>query len=248
MAWPRTSSGILNNEPVVARPPSRLYEFQKTVRRHKVGFAATAAVIVVLVAGVVTSIWQAVRATNAKREALASQAREAVQRDKAEAGERKAVEAQASEAKLRALAQAEELSARQRAYTADMNVVQQAWDEGKFRRAQTILTNYVPKPGEPDLRGFEWRYLWKLCQDESRFSFTNFSGKVRMALSPDGRFIAAGSGHTIKLLDYVNRRELDELQLPDGSGQITALGVPARRHEWTCDPVLPDAALLGSGP
>ena len=33
----------LNDEPVVARPPSRLYEFQKTVRRHKVGFAATAA-------------------------------------------------------------------------------------------------------------------------------------------------------------------------------------------------------------
>jgi serine/threonine protein kinase len=41
----------LNNEPVVARPPSRLYEFQKTVRRHKTGFAATAAVILALVAG-----------------------------------------------------------------------------------------------------------------------------------------------------------------------------------------------------
>ena len=35
----------LNCEPVVARPPSKLYEFQKTVRRHKLGFAATAAVI-----------------------------------------------------------------------------------------------------------------------------------------------------------------------------------------------------------
>ena len=31
----------LSNEPVAARPPSKLYEFQKTVRRHKVGFAAT---------------------------------------------------------------------------------------------------------------------------------------------------------------------------------------------------------------
>jgi len=26
----------LDNEPVMARPPSRLYEFSKTVRRHKV--------------------------------------------------------------------------------------------------------------------------------------------------------------------------------------------------------------------
>ena len=30
----------LRNEPVLARPPSKLYEFQKTVRRHRVGFAA----------------------------------------------------------------------------------------------------------------------------------------------------------------------------------------------------------------
>ncbi|MEW6160914.1 MAG: serine/threonine-protein kinase, partial [Verrucomicrobiota bacterium] len=35
----------LNNEPVVARPPSKFYEFQKAVRRHKVGFAATGAII-----------------------------------------------------------------------------------------------------------------------------------------------------------------------------------------------------------
>jgi len=104
-----------------------------------------------------------------------------------------------------------------------MNVAQQAWDEGNLGRAQALLAKYGPKPGEPDLRGFEWRYLWKLCQDESRFSFTNFSSEVRMALSPDGRFIAAGSGETLKLLDYTHGRELDTLQLPDGSGEITAL-------------------------
>jgi eukaryotic-like serine/threonine-protein kinase len=51
----------LNNEPVVARPPSRLYEFQKTVRRHKLGFAATAAVITTLAVGVSVSTWQAVQ-------------------------------------------------------------------------------------------------------------------------------------------------------------------------------------------
>jgi hypothetical protein len=42
----------LKNEPVLARPPSRLYEFQKTVRRHKVGFAAAAAIMIALAAGV----------------------------------------------------------------------------------------------------------------------------------------------------------------------------------------------------
>jgi len=68
----------LNDEPVLARPPSRLYEFQKTVHRHKVGFAATAAVIATLAAGVAVSVWQArksaleaAKATRAERKAQA---------------------------------------------------------------------------------------------------------------------------------------------------------------------------------
>src|SRR5262249_10999146 len=53
----------LSDEPITARPPSRLYEFQKTVRRHKFGFAAATALILVLVLGVTISTWQAIRAT-----------------------------------------------------------------------------------------------------------------------------------------------------------------------------------------
>src|SRR6516225_6781164 len=57
----------LKSEPVVARPPSKLYEFQRLVRRHKVGFAAAAAIILALTAGVVVSAWQAVRARQAEK-------------------------------------------------------------------------------------------------------------------------------------------------------------------------------------
>jgi WD40 repeat protein len=88
----------LNNEPVVARPPSKLYEFQKTVRRHKVGFAATAAIIVVLAVGVTVSTWQAARATRARIAADAS-------RQDAQANEAKARSAEASAAAQRDLAQ-----------------------------------------------------------------------------------------------------------------------------------------------
>jgi serine/threonine protein kinase/tetratricopeptide (TPR) repeat protein len=59
----------LSDEPVVARPPSKLYEFRKTVRRHKFGFAAGAAIGVVLLAGAIVSTWQAVRATTERRRA-----------------------------------------------------------------------------------------------------------------------------------------------------------------------------------
>jgi WD40 repeat protein/serine/threonine protein kinase len=48
----------LDCEPVVARPPSRWYEFQKTVRRHKFGFAAAGAVIMTLAIGLGVSTWQ----------------------------------------------------------------------------------------------------------------------------------------------------------------------------------------------
>jgi len=51
----------LNSEPVVARPPSPLYEFQKTVRRHKLGFAAAAAVMITLAGGVLVSSLEAVQ-------------------------------------------------------------------------------------------------------------------------------------------------------------------------------------------
>jgi tetratricopeptide (TPR) repeat protein len=58
----------LDDEPVIARPPSTAYRFQKLVRRHKLAFAAAAAVMTALVLGVVGSSWQAVRATRAERE------------------------------------------------------------------------------------------------------------------------------------------------------------------------------------
>jgi RNA polymerase sigma factor (TIGR02999 family) len=81
----------LHSEPVVARPPSKLYRFQKLVRRSKVAFAAAAAVALALVLGIVATGWQAVRATRAEREQklarqLAEKAREAeaIERQEAE--------------------------------------------------------------------------------------------------------------------------------------------------------------------
>ncbi len=59
----------LGNEPVTARPPSRFYRFGKLVRRNKLAFAASTAVIMALVAGIVVSTWQAARARQSERAA-----------------------------------------------------------------------------------------------------------------------------------------------------------------------------------
>jgi len=83
----------LNNEPVVARPPSRLYRFQKLVRRNKVVFAAIGAVSLALIAGLGASTWLFLREREARQEQV-------LLREEAE-------RARSNEAKLRREAEAQ---------------------------------------------------------------------------------------------------------------------------------------------
>ena len=75
----------LNNEPVLARPPSTVYRIQKAVRRNKISFAAGTIIFVALLLGIIATTWQSVRATHAKQQALAAQAEESKQRQQADA-------------------------------------------------------------------------------------------------------------------------------------------------------------------
>ena len=77
----------LNNEPVMARPPSRLYRFQKLVRRNRAVFISVAAVSLALIAGFGTSTWLFFKERDARREAQRGREAEALLRRKAEARE-----------------------------------------------------------------------------------------------------------------------------------------------------------------
>jgi len=57
----------LDNEAVLARPPSNLYRFQKLVRRNKGALTVAALMAAMLVAATCISAWQAVRATRAEK-------------------------------------------------------------------------------------------------------------------------------------------------------------------------------------
>lgn len=59
----------LRDEPIVARPPSTVYQLTKFARRNKALVTGVAAVFVVLVLGVIGSSWEAVRARRAQKEA-----------------------------------------------------------------------------------------------------------------------------------------------------------------------------------
>ncbi|MCI0746875.1 MAG: hypothetical protein L0Y58_15845, partial [Verrucomicrobia subdivision 3 bacterium] len=62
---------FLNQELILARPPSRIYQLQKLVRRHKAAFAAAAMVVAALLAGLAGTTWSFLRERAARSEANA---------------------------------------------------------------------------------------------------------------------------------------------------------------------------------
>jgi serine/threonine protein kinase len=182
----------LGNEPVLARPPSHLYRFQKLVRRNKLAFAAAGAVTAALVLGLVVSAWQAVRAKRAESE-------QRTLREKAQSSDQNALaaarsaQAQARRAELLA----EEI--RQNLYAARLGLAQQTFDQGDVARALDLLDSVRPQTGQTDLRGFEWYYLWRLCHSE-RLDLDAHQGQVRaVAFSPDNLTIATASANEMSI-------------------------------------------------
>jgi serine/threonine protein kinase len=57
----------LDDEPVSAGPPSMAYRMRKLARRNRLAFGAAACLLVLLMAGLTVSTWQAVRVTRAKK-------------------------------------------------------------------------------------------------------------------------------------------------------------------------------------
>ena len=66
------------------------------------------------------------------------------------------------------IARANEELARRRYYAAQMNLAMQAWHAGDVPRVLELLEGQRPGKVEDDLRGFEWYYLWRLCNSGRR--------------------------------------------------------------------------------
>ena len=146
----------LNNEPVVARPPSRIYRFQKLVRRNKVVFAAGAAVAVALVIGLGASTWLFFEEKAARERAVAAEQQQVRLRQEAE-------QARANETELRRQAET-----REKITQALLLVSQEKFEEADQLMREVSLTQPTVE-GAAVLRSIgEWYALqgqWRQAAD-----------------------------------------------------------------------------------
>lgn len=109
----------------------------------------------------------------------------------------------------------EKLAAQQNAYAADMNLAQVAVEKGDLGAAMALLKAHQPAPGERDLRGWEWRYLWQCCRSDELFELTRSAvGIDRITFSPDGRWLAARDKNAnLTFWDTGSRRPVFSLKM-----------------------------------
>jgi WD40 repeat protein/serine/threonine protein kinase len=222
----------LNDEPVLACPPSAAYRARKFVQRNRGRVVAAGLMSVALLGGVigaafglvearnqrtVTSLWH--QAEGARAEAETAQAEAEAARDLAQKAER---QAQAARKRLAAVE-----------YGRTVDLAYREWANDQIARARALLAG-APKA----LRGWEWDYVHRLCHaeaatyrlgppvalsDDGRRAVTvpkkgtyavwaldgprevaRFPHAAFLKWSPDGRFVAPGPDKPLRLRDPVS--------------------------------------------
>jgi WD40 repeat protein len=211
----------LDHEPVVARPPSTAYRFQKLVRRNKFAFVAAGGIALALALGLVVSTWQAVVATRARIVAVAAR-QEAESARSSETQQRQ----QAVEARNRA--ETQQLEARRNLYVTEMALAYQALQIGHLGRARELQQkaaqvaalsnagNSGQSARSSDLRGWEWRYLWSQTRGDELFILGRHDPLAQVALwMPDGiRAVTSGRDGLVKFWNVDERRVVKQLNFP----------------------------------
>jgi serine/threonine protein kinase/WD40 repeat protein len=151
----------LRDEQVHACPPSWGYRLGKTLRKHRAAITLAGTAAALLLVGAVVSgclAWWALSERQLKSDALVR-----AQDDRAEADRRRiaAEEAQAKEKAAR-------LDTRRASYAQSMALIRLAWESGDVRYAARLLDGLHPRPGDEDLRGFEYYYWDRQIHQERR--------------------------------------------------------------------------------
>ena len=166
---------FLEHKPIRARRPSLPARFAKWSRRHlPVVWAAVATLVICIVALALSTV----QITGAYESEKAHRERAVEQQGLAEA---------AAENEKQARTEAD-----RNLYVAQVRLAQHDWEAGQISRLHEMLDNHFPKPGRPDLRGWEWYYLLSLCHSELLTLHGHEGGVYSVDWSPEGQRLASG--------------------------------------------------------
>ncbi len=109
-------------------------------------------------------------------------------------------------------------------YAADMAVVGSRIQEGNLDLARNRLSQYMPKAGEVDLRGFEWHLFHHLTQGDQVRTIDGL-GEIRHIVALKSRSLLATAGQQpgVTLVDPATGRRL--IQLPTACDQVCSLAL-----------------------
>jgi WD40 repeat protein/serine/threonine protein kinase len=170
---------FLADEPIRARRIGPLERMGRWGRRNPLVAGLSAAIVVVTALGFVGVLGQSQVALANEQKANDNAAQAEKERDEVKALNEKL---QATQAQLRSTL-----------YAAQMNLAKHAWEEDDVSGVLDLLEQQRPKAGEPDLRGFEWHYLHRLCHSDL-LTLKGHTGEVHsIAFSPDGKRVASAS-------------------------------------------------------
>ncbi|MCH1419237.1 MAG: protein kinase [Akkermansiaceae bacterium] len=142
----------MSNLPIKARPPSRLYSFQKFFRRNRLAVVAASATILAIFFSALFSAHHA---------SLARQAREKERELRIHSDK---LSAEAKESERMAIEGQKETQ--EHAYVADMQLIANSINDGNLRETRRLLNQYSKGSTKKDLRGWEWRYFWQQGQQK----------------------------------------------------------------------------------
>jgi WD40 repeat protein len=90
-----------------------------------------------------------------------------------------------------------------------------------------LLNRQRPQPGQKDLRGWEWRYLWARTHSDALFTLCQKSEIESLAVSGDGNWVAIGLAHKGGLFVYDLQTRQEAAHLAPGEGGVRAAFSPA---------------------